>query len=112
MLGGFEKFAASKSKIFLLVCLAFICGIAVESFVQMEVAQWILLSGISIGLSSITIFWKNIKIRLVFLAAVFFVLGFWGFESSLPDFSEDKIQFYYDQDVLWEGVIVGEPDRR
>ena len=112
MFGGFEKFAASKSKIFLLVCLAFICGIAFESFAQINIDELIFLSALSTGLTVITVFWKNIKIRLVFLAAVFFILGFWGFESSLPDFSEDKIQSYYDQNVLWQGVIVGEPDRR
>ncbi|MFH2018793.1 MAG: ComEC/Rec2 family competence protein [bacterium] len=109
---GFEKFAASKSKIFLTVCLAFICGIAIESFAQINAEQWIFLSVISIGLGAVTIFWKNIKARLVFFTAVFFVLGFWCFESSLPDFSEDKIQSYYNQDAFWQGVIVGEPDRR
>lgn len=109
MIRGFEKFVASKSKIFLSVCLAFICGIAVESFVQVDIREWILLP---IGLSGVIIFWKNKKLRFIILMAVFFVLGIFRFESSLPSFSNKYIQSYYDQNISWQGVIAGEPDRR
>jgi len=107
-----EGIVNSKSKIFLIVCIGFISGIAIESFMQVKLTWWILLSIALISLGGITIFWKNKKARLVFLVAAFFVLGFWRFEQSLPEFGTDNIHSYYDESLVWQGVIVGEPDRR
>jgi len=112
MPGGLEKFAASKSKVFLSACSAFVVGVALESFLQYAVTKWILLSLIILGAGVLPILWKNKKARLVIFAAVFFVLGFWRFAASLPELSTDKIQGHYGEDIIWQGMVVGEPDKR
>lgn len=107
-----EEIANSKSKIFLLILFAFLAGVAVESFWQIRLEGWIFLSAAGLAALGLSIFWKNKKARPALFAAVFFVLGFWRFESSLPGFAEDKIQRYYGERLTWQGVVAKEPDRR
>ena len=107
-----EKIANSKSKIFLVVCLAFIFGIALESFLQIRIIWWVPLSLAFVGLFFLNIFWKKKKTRLILLAVVFFVLGFWRFEASLPEFDQAKIQHYYGEQVTWQGVVIAEPEKK
>jgi len=107
-----EGIVNSKSKIFLFVCLVFLLGVTLESFLQIKIDWWIFLSLVLLGAGGITFFLKNKKARFVFILAVFFVLGFWRFSFGLPEFYENKIHNYYDETIVWQGIVAAEPDRR
>jgi competence protein ComEC len=107
-----EEIVNSKSKIFLVILFSFIVGVTVESFWQIHIEWWIFLSAALGGAGILIFFWKNKKARLTIFAIVFFVLGFWRFEVSLPRFTPDKIYSHYDETFAWQGLIVSEPDRR
>ncbi|MDP3710542.1 MAG: ComEC/Rec2 family competence protein [bacterium] len=98
----------TKSRIFLYLLLAFIAGIALESFFKIpKIFIW---SGLFLGLifGSINIFRGN-KTKAVygFLIFVFFVgvLRLNLAESTVPDLS-----VFFGKNVLVEGVVWDEPD--
>jgi len=99
-----------KAKIFLIVCLAFIVGVGIGSFVSIP---FLILYGVSlIGLVIAVLSWGNRKVRVVGLCLIFCVLGMLRYELSLPQATEHDIQFYNDQKVRFLGVVKSEPDVR
>lgn len=104
----------SKSKIFLICCIALIIGVALGSFMPHGWLGLDLLwfSGMMVGLVITVLFWKSEKFRLMGLVSLFLFFGIWRYAISLPASTSDKIWYYNGETVALEGVIVDEPDIR
>lgn len=100
----------SKAKIFRYFLLCFIAGIAIRSFLAVDLF-WIYLFGLIFGVFAF-LFWQNKQWRLVILGGIFIILGIWRYQLSLPQTNETKIWFYNGQKINFEGVVVKEPDIR
>ncbi|MDP2755793.1 MAG: ComEC/Rec2 family competence protein [Nitrospirota bacterium] len=104
----------SKSKIFLICCLAFIFGIAIASFLPIKIIQndlwWF--AGI-IGCAIILIlFWTNARLKTAALIGLFLFLAMWRHSIGLPADTADKIWHYNGRTVIVSGAVANEPDVR
>jgi len=109
----------TKSKVFLIACLIFIFGVALASFLPVEIFQFSLAwfsTGIFFLILTI-LFWQYNKETalkpasfFLFLAVLFFSL--WRYGLSLPLDTPDKIFYYNNQIVTARGFIANEPDIR
>lgn len=101
----------SKSKLFFTACLAFIVGIGLRSFFEIPVFSAYLLA--LAGLVILVLGWQKPYLRAAALAAFFLFLGIGRFQISEPNFNNsEKIYFYNNQPVMFEGVVVKEPDEK
>ena len=100
----------SKSFIFLLLCLSFAFGIGFCSWIELPslISYIIFLS----GLVTIILGWRNLKIRLLGLMAIFLFLGILRFEINIPKNDEKQIQFYNGDELTFIGRVIEEPDVR
>ncbi|MEA3398561.1 MAG: ComEC family competence protein, partial [Patescibacteria group bacterium] len=106
--------ALTKSKIFLICCLAVILGVGAASFLP---AKWLvydlwLFGGVMFGLVIAIFFWKNIKFRLVGLVILFLFLGIWRYAIGMPADTPDKIWHYNGENFSFVGIVADEPDVR
>ena len=104
----------SKSKIFLICCVAFIFGIVIASFASIKFIQndllWFI---IVVGLIVVLIlFWNKPKFRLMALVGLFLFLAIWRYSIGLPQNTPDKIWYYNSQVLTIIGVINNQPDIR
>jgi len=113
----------TKSKIFLICCLSFIVGIALASFLPIQLAHhdlwWF---GGAIGcVAAVILFWRRKnegvpvapgRLHFLFLIGLFLFLGLWRYVISLPANTPDKIWYYNSQTVTVVGVVSNEPDIR
>jgi len=95
----------SKSKIFLIFCLAFIIGVFFGRYISYEFMVFAAMFFVAI----ISIGWKN-KLAIVLGLAGFVALG-GALRFSLAASQNDLAQFY-DQKVSGIGIVVEEPDQR
>ncbi len=104
----------SKAKIFLICCLVFIAGIAIASFLPIELIQYDLrwFTGIMACSVLLILFWRYKRIRISALIGLFLFLGFWRYAIGLPVNSPDKIWYYNGETVAMEGMISNELDIR
>ena len=104
----------SRSKVFLICCLAIIVGVAVASFLPVEWIQNDLLwfAGMAGCGVILFLFWTNQKIRLAALIGLFLFLGIWRYAIGLPINSSDKIWHYNNREIVVAGIIVNNPDLR
>lgn len=104
----------SKSKVFLVCCLVFICGIALASFLPLKYVQkdlyWF--GGVMVSVIVLILFWQYRKFRLVALVSLFLFLALWRYSIALPIDTQGKLWHYNGQRVVFSGVIVEEPDIR
>ena len=104
----------SKSKFFLISCIAFIAGIVIASFLPERIVKndlwWFI--GIVIFSVMLTLFWRKKNIRLTALTGLFLFLAVWRYAISLPITAPDKIWHYNGQEVAVIAVVVKEPDVR
>jgi len=115
--GGFD---IAKSKIFLFACLIFISGIALTSFLPVEIFQFsIEWFGAGIFFLILTIlFWRSGEetgfnsASLFFLLLVILFFSLWRYGVSLPENTPDKIWHYNNQTVTARGFVANEPDIR
>jgi competence protein ComEC len=114
LLLGMGEVALSKSKIFLICCIAFITGVAIASFLPVKFIQndlrWFI--GMTASIVLLVLFWKNKIVRIAALAGLFLFLGLWRYSVGLPENTPDKIWHYNGQTVTVIGKIVNEPDVR
>lgn len=104
----------SKSKIFLVCCLAFIAGIAIASFLPIKIIKndlWWFACVIVCG-ALMVVFWANAKFRLTALMGLFLFLAVWRYSIGLPADMSDKIWHYNGQTVMVSGAVSDEPDIR
>ncbi|HBP01491.1 MAG: internalization-related competence protein ComEC/Rec2 protein [Candidatus Moranbacteria bacterium GW2011_GWE1_49_15] len=97
----------SKSQIFFWFSISFIAGIGARSFFEMS--SVLLLSGVIISISLLTIFWKN---KIAALAAFFilaFVFGGWILDRDL-----EKMEniFLDGKNIEGSAVVVKEPEKK
>ncbi len=110
----------TKSKIFLFACLVFIFGVAIASFLPVEISRFaVLWFGAGIFFLILTVlFWrpgKETGVSPVFLfswllAVLFFSV--WRHGLSLPGNTPDKIWHYHGSTVVARGYVANEPDIR
>lgn len=100
-----------KAKIFLFICLFFIAGVAAASFLPPKLIGLKLLwfGGLTFALVVLTLFWKNLAVRLSTLALAVICLAFWRYSISLPVAGPDKIWHYNGETLVLAGRIVSEP---
>jgi competence protein ComEC len=100
----------TKPKLFLIMCLAFIIGVGFRSVVSTPfIAIYALcLAGIIVT----TFFWQNHRGRLIGFLLIFFSLGVFRYDFSVPRVTAKNIQFYNNQEVRWAGIVSAEPDVR
>ncbi|OGF34661.1 hypothetical protein A2468_07440 [Candidatus Falkowbacteria bacterium RIFOXYC2_FULL_46_15] len=121
----------TKSKIFLIGCLAFIIGAGLAAFlperiVRLELFWFSLAAGC---LAAVILSWlgcRDIARRdeamprlydggrrtVLLLFCLCFFLGLWRYALSLPENSPDKIRYYNGRTVFVAGTIINEPDKR
>ncbi|MDP2736364.1 MAG: ComEC family competence protein, partial [bacterium] len=110
----------TKSKVFLIACLVFISGIALASFLPVEILRFSLewfSAGIFFLILTI-LFWryneetgvKPVSLFFLLLAIIFFSI--WRYGLSLPLDTPDKIWHYNNQAVTARGFIANESDVR
>ncbi|MEA3449762.1 MAG: ComEC/Rec2 family competence protein [Patescibacteria group bacterium] len=99
-----------KSRIFYFLCLAFIAGIALASFVNLKFLKFELIYFALAMFSLILaiIFWQNFNFRFIALLGLFLFLGIWRYAIFLPNDSIDKVWHYNNQTIELGGQIVSE----
>ncbi|MCG2690811.1 DUF4131 domain-containing protein, partial [Candidatus Parcubacteria bacterium] len=104
----------SKSKIFLICCLAFIAGVAIASFSPIKIIQndlWWFAGMVGCAVLLI-LFRTNEKSGLTVLIGLFLFLAIWRYSIGLPIDTPDKIWHYNGQTVIVSGAVSDEPDIR
>ncbi len=106
--------ALSKSKFFLICCLSFITGIALASFLPINIINYNIYFFILaiIFLISATACWSNKKIRIASLVGIFLFLGIWRFNLDQPEIDDSAIAYYNNRKVKITGRIILPPDVR
>jgi len=108
----------SKAKIFFYYCIAFICGIALASFIPREFLYhdiWFFGSAIvsAAAVILLKIYCRDARFCVSTLFFIlFFLFGIWRYAIALPRDSVDKIWHYNGQTVTFIGRINQEPDVR
>lgn len=107
LIGDFmAKIFSSKSQVFFITIMFFIAGVAVGNFFVLDVF-WLFCWLLFLMFLSV-LFWPNKKWLAIFLFLAFFILGFYRFQISLPDFkSAENIYFYNNQQLDFSGIIIG-----
>lgn len=100
----------SKAKVFLWLCLSFIGGVAIGSWLTVSNFYAYLIFLLSLIL--LIVFWLNKRIKLIGLGGIFLFLGILRFNLSLPILNDNQVAFYNGRSVNFVGLIKKEPDRR
>ncbi len=100
----------SRSKIFLILNVCFIIGVAVHSFFYAPVFFSYII--FLIALILIFLFWQNKIWRLLLFCLIFIFIGFFRYELSIKKNSPDKIQYYNDKKITFASLVTNEPDIR
>src|SRR3989338_5205074 len=93
----------SKSKIFLVFCLAFVLGVWVGKYANLETMVVLAMFFIILG----TLFWNNKYLRVAGFAIIFLALGFARFSVSIDN---NPFKSFYDKKISIVGVVSEEPD--
>ncbi len=100
----------SRPKLFLIISLAFIIGVGFGSVVPTSFLAIYALC--LVGILVITFFWQNHRGRLIGFLLIFFGLGVFRYDFSVPRLTTQNIQFYNNKEVSWAGLVSAEPDVR
>ncbi len=95
----------SRSKIFLVFCIAFIIGVFFGRFINYETVA----AGAMVFIITGTIGYKNKLILVLSIAGFIALLGSIRF---MTDFRQNDLNRYYNQKLIMSGIIVEEPDVR
>lgn len=109
-----NNFKLTKSKIFLFCCLALIVGVAIASFLPIQVLQndiWWFAAMVA-GAAAAILGWRVKIARIAALIALFLFLGIWRYGISLPTDAPDKIWHYNGEEAEVVGIVANEPDAR
>jgi competence protein ComEC len=104
----------TKSKIFFYACIFFIIGIAIASYLPVDIVQhdlaWFVCANIFVVV--LILLFKRPRIRLMALLGLFLFLGLWRYSLSLPSSSPDKVWYYNNNSATFTGLVAQEPDIR
>jgi competence protein ComEC len=92
-----------KHRIFLIFLISFIFGIFLASF--FKISYFLCYSFFLFCLPFLILFWENKRIRIVFLSFIFLLLGIIRYNLSWPKITPEKIQFYNNRKVVFEGIV-------
>ena len=99
-----------KSQIIFYSCLSFIFGVGIASFIDIP---WLVIYFIGLA-NVILIILSRPKSLLLLLAfcSLFFALGIFRYQLSIPAINENHIAFYNGQTITFQGIVNDEPDAR
>ncbi len=98
----------TKSRYFLLSCISFIFGIAIGSFISIQV--WVLFLLLGISFVFIYLFGSSKILQIISLSVIFFILGFISVESNkLSENEITTIEKINGRKISLEGKIVQAP---
>ena len=102
----------SQSQIFLFICLSFIGGIFLNSF--LPDGALVKAGLVILGILLISIFWRYKKITVLGFCILFLVLGVWRHQQVELRIMNNELRKYNDQEkiITLVGVIAKEPDIR
>ncbi len=102
---GFDKIINSKSKTFLAFCFCFLAGIAVMSLINTD-KKWVMFFYrlLLVAIFFIAWYWKNKKMRFIFISLAIVIAGCWRYLSVVPD-----MQNYLGEELEFNAIIVAEP---
>lgn len=100
----------TKSKKFLILCLAFILGVGLRSL--LIITPWILVGIGLIGLIIILLFWKINLGQVIGFSLIVLVFGMIRFNLAALRPGVGDIQFYNNQKINFTGIVSAEPDIR
>ncbi len=95
----------TRSKVFLIFCLAFIIGVFLGRFINFEIMAVLAMIFIIVG----TIGYKSKGIIIFTIAGVIVIIGALRFSQ---EFAQNDIKNYYDQTRTIIGIVSDEPDER
>lgn len=99
----------SKSKIFFLSLLFFILGIFLGRYVVLSFSLKAFLFLILVFLISLG--WRDLNLRSLSFFGLFLLLGISHWQSfDSHSLAKDKIRFYHNQKIVFQGVIISEPE--
>lgn len=93
-----------RHKIFLFLLLSFILGIGLASFIGIDF--FIIYCLFLVTIIFLFFFWPNKKLRTWGFFLIFICLGAWRYNSSWPIVTPNKVQFYNNQTVRIQGMII------
>ena len=101
-----------KSRIFFCLCLSFIGGIFLNSF--LEIPQLLMPGFLILGITLISVFWKYRKLRVSGFCFLFLVLGMWRYETADFKIKNNDLLEYNDKNesIVLIGRVAAEPDIR
>lgn len=100
----------TKSKILLYFCLSFISGILLDSLATLPRSVW--LGILILGAVLILFSWKHRLALVIGFCLLILLGGIWRHQTAvLPDTLE-QVKQYYNQSIILQGVIIGEPEKR
>ncbi len=99
-----------KSQLAFYSCLSFIIGVGLASFVYFA---WPVIFAIILAAIILFIFSRSKSLVLFFaLCFLFFTLGISRYQLSIPVLKQNHIAYYNAQQIIFQGMVVSEPDAR
>lgn len=106
-----HKIFSSKSKMFAILCLAFLIGVSVASLLEFKINRAVgfsLLGILGLGIWASKYFWV-VRILGILLTLIF---GLIRFTLIFPNSTDERVEFYTGEKVEIMGVMALEPDLR
>ncbi|MBU1180466.1 competence protein ComEC family protein, partial [Patescibacteria group bacterium] len=96
-----------KSYIVLVACFGFVIGIIAHSFLNFSFSFFWIYNALLLAGVLMLLFWKDKKMRLIFMGVFFIILGFARFDLGIE---KNKIlPEYYDKEIKIIGTVADEP---
>lgn len=101
----------SKSKIFLIICICFVVGVGLRSFILIPLIVIYCLGGT--GLTILILFGRKRLFLIMGLGIIFMALGMFRYDISMPNnIDSSNIQYYHNQEIELIGIVNKEKDQR
>ncbi|HDL74820.1 MAG TPA: ComEC family competence protein [bacterium] len=102
----------TSSKIFIYLCICFISGIFISSFVLFS--QQILLSFLIVAILLISVLWKYKRLTMIGFCLIFLILGIWRYQIVDSRIRNSELIKFTDlsQKITLIGIVNKEPDVR
>src|SRR3989344_573288 len=105
-----RKAMIRKSQIIFYSCLSFIFGVGIASFIDIP---WLVIYFIGLANVILIILSRPKSLLLLFaFCFLFFALGIFRYQLSIPIINEKYIAFYNGQTITFQGIVNDEPDAR